>query len=80
MNIKVLVSCCSDYGLKETTEEVIKELGITATVEKISDMQKIMAYGVMKAPAIIVNEKVKTMGRVPSKGEIQKYIQEELNA
>nr|WP_319489272.1 thioredoxin family protein [uncultured Caproiciproducens sp.] len=79
MDIKVLVSCCSDYGLKETTEEVIKELGITATVEKIKDMQKIMAYGVMKAPAIVINEKVKAMGRVPSKVEIMKYIQDELN-
>lgn len=57
MNIKVLVSCCSDYGLKETTEEIIKELGIDATVEKIKDMQTIMAYGVMKSPAIVINEK-----------------------
>jgi len=80
MNIKVLVSCCSDYGLKETTEEVIKELGIDATVEKVKDIQTIMAYGVMKPPAIVVNEKVKAMGRVPSKDEIKKYIQNELNA
>lgn len=65
----------SDYGLKETTEEVIKELGIAATVEKIKDMQTIMAYGVMKAPAIVINEKVKSMGRVPRKDEIKKYIQ-----
>lgn len=78
MDIKLLVSCCSDYGLKETTYEVIKELGITATVEKIKYMQKIMAYGVMKAPAIVVNEKVKSMGRVPSKDEIKKYIQDEM--
>lgn len=79
MDIKVLVSCCSDYGLKETTEDIVKELGITATVEKIKDMEKLMAYGVMKAPAIVVNEKVKTMGRVPSKNEIRTYIQEEMN-
>lgn len=80
MNIKVLVSCCSDYGLKETVEEVIKEMGIAATVEKIKDMQKIMSYGVMKAPAIVVNEKVKAMGRVPGKNEIKKFIQDELSA
>lgn len=80
MNIKVLVTCCSNYGLLETTEEIIKELGITATVEKVSDMQKIMEYGVMKAPAIVVNEKVKSMGRVPSKDEIKRYIQDEINA
>lgn len=77
MNIKVLVSCCSDYGLKERTEEVVKEMGINATVEKIKDMQTIMSYGVMKAPAIVVNEKVKAMGRVPSKSEIKQFIQDE---
>ena len=80
MNIKILVTCCSDYGLQKTTEEVIKELGITAAVEKVSDMQKIMEYGVMKAPAIVVNEKVKAMGRVPSKAEIKQYILDERNA
>lgn len=79
MNIKVLVSCCSDYGLKEKTDEVIKELGIEATVEKIKDMQTIMSYGVMKAPAIVVNEKVKVMGRVPSKSEIKQFIQDEIS-
>ncbi|WP_353853024.1 thioredoxin family protein [Dehalobacter restrictus] len=78
MNIKVLVSCCSDYGLKEKTDEVIKEIGIDATVEKVKDMETIMAYGVMKAPAIVINEKVKSMGRVPSKDEIKKYIQDEM--
>ncbi|WP_041225758.1 MULTISPECIES: thioredoxin family protein [unclassified Dehalobacter] len=80
MNIKILVSCCSNYGLQKTTEEVIKELGITATVEKVSDMKKIMEYGVMKAPGVVVNNKVKAMGRVPSKEEIKKYIQDEMNA
>lgn len=80
MNIKVLVTCCSDYGLKETIEEIINEMGITATVEKIKDMQKIMSYGVMKAPGIVINEKVKAMGRVPNKDELKKYIQDEMNA
>lgn len=78
MNIKVLASCCSDYGLKEKTEEVVKEMGLDTTVEKVRDMKTIMSYGVMKAPAIVVNEKVKSMGRVPSKDEIRKYIQDEM--
>lgn len=79
MNIKILISCCSDYGLKEKIDEAISEIGIDATVEKVKDMQTIMAYGVMKAPAIVINEKVKAMGRVPSKDEIKKYIQDEMN-
>ncbi|AFV01167.1 hypothetical protein DHBDCA_p139 [Dehalobacter sp. DCA] len=43
-------------------------------------MKKIMEYGVMKAPGVVVNNKVKAMGRVPSKEEIKKYIQDEMNA
>lgn len=79
MNIKILVSCCSDSGLIAKTDEVIKEMGIDATVETIKDMKTIMAYGVMKAPAIVVNEKVKSMGRVPSKNEIKQFIQDEIS-
>lgn len=80
MNIKVLVSCCSDAGLLARVEEVVKELGIAATIEKVKDMQKIMSYGVISAPGIVVNEKVKSFGRTPSKDEIRKYIQDEMNA
>jgi len=82
MNIKILgSSCCSnDKGLQETIEEVVKEMGITATVETITDLQKVMSYGVMKAPAVVVNEKIKALGRIPGKIEIKKYIQDEMNA
>lgn len=79
MTITVLVSCCSDSGLIAKTNEAIKEMGIDAAVETIKDMKTIMAYGVMKAPAIVVNEKVKSMGRVPSKSEIKQFIQDEMN-
>ena len=79
MNIKILISCCSDYGLKEKIDEAIGEMGIDATIEIVRDMQTVMSYGVMKAPAVVVNEKVKAMGRVPSKDEIKKYIQDEIN-
>ena len=79
MKIEILGSCCSNCEkLQKLTEEVVKETGIPATVEKVSDMQKIMGYGVMRTPAIVVNAKVEAMGRVPGKDEIKKYIQDEL--
>lgn len=79
MKIEILGSCCSNCDkLQKLTEEVVKETGIPATVEKVSDMQKIMGYGVMRTPAIVVNAKVKAMGIVPGKDEIRKYIQDEL--
>lgn len=76
MTIKILISCCSDYGLRAAVEEVIDELGITAKVEIIKDMQTIMKYGILKAPGIVIDEKVKVIGRVPSRAEIKKLITE----
>ncbi|MCB2305105.1 thioredoxin family protein [Clostridium estertheticum] len=75
MIIKVLGSGCSNCKkLEENTRKAIDELGIVATIEKVTDLKKIMAYGVMKTPALVVDEKVKIMGRVPSPDEIKKYL------
>lgn len=78
MKIEILGSCCSNCEkLQKIAEETVKEMGVNASVEKISDIQKIMAYGVMRTPGIVVNGKVKAFGRVPGKDEIKKYIQDE---
>ena len=77
MKIEILGTGCSKCEkLQKLTEEVLKETGINATVEKVSDMQRIMAYGVMKTPALVVNSIVKVAGKIPSKDEIKKYIQD----
>ena len=75
MIIKVLGSgCASCKKLEENTRKAVEELGIEATIEKVTDFKQIMAYGVMKTPALVVDEKVKIMGRVPSAEEIKKYL------
>lgn len=75
MNIKVLgMGCCNCSKLKEITEEAVKELGIEATIEKVEDMSKIMSYGVMRTPALVVDEKVVVQGRIPKKDEIKKLL------
>ncbi|MGH4118208.1 thioredoxin family protein [Clostridium sp.] len=75
MIIKVLGSgCASCKKLEENTRKAVEELGIEATIEKVEDFKKIMAYGVMKTPALVVDEKVKIMGRVPTAEEIKKYL------
>lgn len=77
MNIKILGSGCANCKkLQAVTEEVIKEMGVAATIEKVEDIQKIMGYGVMRTPAIVIDEKVKAFGRIPGKDEIKKYIQD----
>ena len=78
MKIEILGSGCSNCErLQKLAEEAVKETGTPASVEKVSDMQKILGYGVMRTPAIVVNGKVKAMGRVPGKDEIRKFIQDE---
>lgn len=75
MNIKILGSGCANCKkLQAVTEEVVKEMGVAATIEKVEDIQKIMGYGVMRTPAIVIDEKVKAFGRIPGKDEIKKFI------
>ena len=52
----------------------MKSLGLSAEVEYITDMEKIMGYGVMSMPAIVVNEKVVSMGKVLKVSEVEKLL------
>lgn len=75
MVIKILGSGCANCKkLEANAREAVKELGIEATIEKVEDYKDIMAYGVMKTPALVVDEQVKVMGRVPSAADIKKYL------
>ena len=76
MKIKVLgMGCCNCVKLYQNTQEAVKELVIDATIEKIEDMSKIMEYGVMRTPALVINEKVVAQGRIPKKDEIKKLLE-----
>ena len=75
MIIKVLGSGCTKCNkLEANTRKAIEELGIDATLEHVTDMKEIMSYGVMKTPALVVDGKVKLMGRVPSSNDIKKLL------
>lgn len=75
MNIKVLgMGCCNCKSLYAVAEEVAKELGIDYTIEKIEKIDKIMAYGVMRTPALVIDEKVVLQGRIPKKEEMKKLL------
>ena len=75
MIIKILGSGCSNCKkLYDNVKEAVKELGIDATVEKVEDFKEIMAYGVMKTPALVVDDEVKAMGRVLKTKDIKKYL------
>jgi len=76
MNIKILgTGCAKCKALEENTKAALKELGIEAEVEKVQDLNKITEY-VMITPALVINEEVKVAGKVATKDEIKKYIEE----
>jgi protein-disulfide isomerase len=60
--------------LKANTEEAIKEAGVQADIIKVTDFKEIMAYGVMSTPALVINEKVVSMGKVLKPKDIVKIL------
>lgn len=78
MEIKILGTGCSNCKkLEANAEEAVKQLGIEAKITKVEDIKDIMKYGVMRTPAIVVNEKVKMFGKVSTVEDIKKYISDE---
>ena len=75
MEIKILgTGCPRCKALEKTTRDVVAEMGIEATIEKEEDIMKIMGYGIMHTPALVINGKVVLSGRVPSASEIKEVI------
>ena len=63
--IKVVgAGCKSCHEQYENAKQAVKDMGLSVEVEYITDMQKVMEYGVMSMPALVVNEKVVAMGKV----------------
>ena len=73
--IKVLgAGCKSCHEQYEYAKEAVKTMGLSVEVEYITDMQKVMEYGVMSMPALVVNEKVLSMGKVLKASEVEKLL------
>lgn len=75
MKIEILgTGCAKCKKLYDNTLAAIKLSGISAQVEKIEDMEKILSYNVMITPAIVVDGVVKAAGKLLSPEEIQKIL------
>ena len=69
MQILVIGPGCSRCKtLLQLTEQAVKDLGVTAEINKVTDLKQIMALGVMMTPALAVNGTIKLAGRVPIAG------------
>jgi small redox-active disulfide protein 2 len=75
MKIKILgTGCARCQQLEKTAREVVKELGIDATIEEVKDIKKIMEYPILTAPGLVIDEKLVCSGRVPTKAEVTTFI------
>jgi small redox-active disulfide protein 2 len=71
LNIKVLGSGCANCKrLEAETRAALDAAGIGYELSKVTDYTDIMAYGVMSTPALVINEKVVSSGRVPARSQI----------
>lgn len=71
MLIKILGPGCKNCAnLERATRQAVDDLGLEATIEKVTDYGQIASYGVMRTPGLVVDEQVLVSGRVPSADEI----------
>jgi len=79
MKIEILGSGCPKcIATEEIVRKAVKKLGIKAEVAHVYDLDKIIEYGVMLTPAVVINGKIKMQGKIPTIEEAEKMIKEEL--
>ncbi|KUO72413.1 MAG: hypothetical protein APF81_03095 [Desulfosporosinus sp. BRH_c37] len=79
MNIKILGSGCSNCAkLEKVVREAVADLGVVVEIEKVQDVAKIMSYGVMSTPALVIDEVVKLVGKVPNRARAVEILKQAL--
>ena len=79
IKIKILgTGCAKCHEQLKNVQETIKAMGLDTEVEYITDLQTIMTYGVMSMPAVVINEKVVSMGKVLKPSEVEKLLKKVL--
>ena len=77
LNIKILGSGCANCKrLEAQARKVVESLDLEAEIEKVTDMNAIMAYPILSTPGLVVNEKLVSSGRIPSEEEIGSWLKE----
>jgi len=75
MEIKILGGGCAKCErLEKLAREAVDELNIEATFTKVKKMDDIMAYDIVSTPALVIDEQVKSSGRIPRKEEIAEWV------
>ena len=75
MNIKILgTGCARCHALEKAVKETVQEMEIDANVEYVKEMTKILEYPILTTPGLVIDEKLVSSGKVPSKDEVKKFI------
>lgn len=75
MEIKVLgPGCAKCKKTEDIVKETVKEAGVNASVEKVTDMMQIAGFGVFSTPAVVVDGQVKIVGKIPTKEQIKSWL------
>ena len=76
MKIKILGPGCPKCRQAEKiVKETVAESGVNAQVEKVTDVMEIAGYGVFGTPAVVINNEVKCVGKIPKKEEIRAWLE-----
>ena len=80
MKIQILgTGCAKCTKLYEVTEQAAQSLGLQYELEKVTDLNRIMSFGVMTTPALVVDNAVKIAGKVPSLDELKSILEPAAN-
>ena len=80
MKIQILgTGCAKCTKLYEVTEQAAQSLGLQYELEKVTDLNRIMSFGVMMTPALVVDGQVKVSGKVPSVDELKSILKPAAN-
>jgi small redox-active disulfide protein 2 len=75
MLIKILgPGCPKCHELDKRTREVVKQLGVTADIERVTDVKEIMEFPILTTPGLVINEELVFSGRVPTRAEITGFV------
>jgi small redox-active disulfide protein 2 len=79
MHIKILgTGCPRCRRLEALARQAVAEASIEAAITKVTDMDQIMGYSIVSTPGLVINEKVRSSGRIPRKEEIIGWMKEAL--
>ena len=75
MKIEILgTGCAKCHKLEELVRATVQEVSVSAEISKVEDIKKIMGYGVMTTPALVIDGEVKVAGKMPTADQIKSWL------